>query len=67
MSTESYNVTLSCSCGSTQFSYDGEPTAETVMTCTQCGASGTYGNILEQAQAQITQQYKDAFKDIFKK
>jgi len=63
----SYTVKIACSCGSEQFSSNGEREADTVMTCVKCGATGKYGDMMEQAKKQITQQYADAIGKMFKK
>lgn len=61
-------VKILCSCGSDQFSSESGPkNAETMMTCVKCGARARYGDMLEQAKQQITQQYADAIKKAFRK
>lgn len=67
MSDGTYTVTLKCACGGDKFSPAEGRTAETVITCAKCGATGKYGELMEQAKAQITKQYADAFSNIFKK
>lgn len=61
------SVKLSCSCGSDKFSSEGERDRDTVMTCVGCGATGKYGDLIDQAAQQIKDLYSNALGNLFRK
>jgi RNase P subunit RPR2 len=63
MSYQTQSIPLVCSCGNSKFSSEAERTNDTVMTCTKCGAKGRYGDMVAQAEKQVT----DAIAKMFKK
>lgn len=67
MSSTTSEVGISCSCGSTKFEMPEQPQASDIIKCAKCGASGRYGEVIEEAQRQITAAVEKQFKDAFRK
>ncbi|WP_321419331.1 hypothetical protein [uncultured Desulfobacter sp.] len=59
-------VEITCAnCGGKDFEYPSDPQPDDVVTCTGCGASATYKEIIDAAEAQIVDQLKKDIGDIF--
>jgi hypothetical protein len=43
------------------------PKSSDIIKCAKCGASGRYGEVIEQAQRQITAAVEKQLKDAFRK
>lgn len=67
MSSTTSEVGISCSCGSTKFEMLERPQASDIIKCAKCGASGRYGEVIKEAQRQITSAVEKQFKDAFRK
>lgn len=67
MSSTRSEVGISCSCGSTKFEMPENPKSSDIIKCAKCGASGRYGEVIEQAQRQITAAVEKQLKDAFRK
>lgn len=48
-------VSIQCACGSTTFDIPPNPGPQDTVRCLKCGASGSFGEVLEQARAQAAE------------
>lgn len=60
-------ITLRCAaCGGDQFERPGNPKAEDKVTCAGCGATGTYGQLMQSAKKQVMDQVTADLRKSFK-
>lgn len=59
-------INFKCSCGSAKFEIPNNPKATDTIKCVQCGATGKYGDVMNEAQRQakslVEKQLKDALR-----
>lgn len=59
-------ISVKCSCGSDKFEVSSNPKASDTIKCTKCGATGKYGDVMDQAKKQgvsaVEKQLKDALR-----
>jgi hypothetical protein len=67
MTTTTSKVAIKCSCGSSQFEMPKNPKASDTITCVRCRKIGRHGDIMRQAEKQITSAVEKQLKDAFRK
>lgn len=60
-------VGFKCSCGSDKFEIPENPRAADAIKCAKCGASGKYGDVMDQAKAQVKSAFEKQLKDALHK
>ena len=61
------NIELQCSnCGCKDFKYSDDLNDDSIITCDDCGTSGPYGELRDEALAKARDFFDGEFGNIFK-